>query len=73
MNQNHTYDANMATADHRPLDRAQLLDYLAQRGVRITVDEAALPMPDLMKIALERLAALQDHMSGAEARGGFLH
>ncbi|MFG1300961.1 hypothetical protein V5F49_14305 [Xanthobacter sp. V3C-3] len=71
MSQNHIDDA--ATDDRRPLDRNQLIDFVAQRGVRITADEAALPMPDLMKIALERLAALQDHMSGAEARGGFLH
>ena len=71
MNQNHINDA--ATDDRRPLDRNQLLDFAAQRGVRITADEAALPMPDLMKIALERLAALQDLMSGTEARGGFLH
>lgn len=40
------------------LSRAQLLDYAAQRGVRLSREEQAAPMPDLRKIVLERLAGI---------------
>lgn len=38
--------------------RAQLVDYAAQRGVRLSREEQSAPMDNIRKIVLERLAGL---------------
>lgn len=72
MSENHIHDDATATTGRRTLDRNQLLDFAAQRGARITASEAAMPMPDLHKIVLDRLSALHELLESATPQGGFI-
>lgn len=38
------------------LDRAELIEFLEFRGIFLSAEEAALPMPELRRVALTRLA-----------------
>lgn len=70
MTGSHTNDR--ARGEPRERDRAQALDFAAQRGVRITNAEAELPMDDLRKIIFDRFSALYDLLESAAPQGGYV-